>query len=155
MSGNVDILHCAVSKSAYPQTVACIWQHFKTTYSFLIVLTRRTVHAFYIFWAMGPWLGCFFNVTASVIRHSVCVSGSLLSSETAIAEIVLYQYFMNIMGLKYAAVTKCHFILGLLWLFLANDKNWFHSWRTVLLLKLNISMCIMHFSPCGCAGILM
>jgi len=59
----------------------------------------------------------------SCVSLCVCVSGSLLSSETAIAEIVLYQYCTNIMGLNYAAVAKCHFILGLLWLFVATDKN--------------------------------
>ena len=46
------------------------------------------------------------------MHRSVCVSGSLLSGEAAIAEIVLYQYFINIRGLKCAAVAKCHFYFG-------------------------------------------
>jgi hypothetical protein len=69
------------------------------------------------FICLGPWdpgLGAFFNVTAFVMHQSVCVSGSLLSGEAAITEIVVYQYFTNIRGLKCAAATKCHFILGLL-----------------------------------------
>jgi hypothetical protein len=157
MSGNVDILHCAVSKSAYTQTVASVWQHFKTTYSFLITCYHQTHRlSIWYFLSHGTLVGgAFFNVTAPIMRQSVCVSGLLLSGEIVIAEIELYQYFVNIGGLKYAAVAKCHFILGLLWLFVVTDKNLFHDWHTILLLKSNICTCDMHFSPCGCAEILM
>jgi hypothetical protein len=89
-------------------------------------LLKKCFCLFYIFGAMGPWLGCIF-LCRSIHHASVCVcaSGSLLSSEAAIAEIILHQHFTNIRGLKYASVAKCHFILGLLWLFVVTDKNWF------------------------------
>jgi len=81
---------------------------------FHYLLSPDTQFIHFIF--LEPWdpgWDAFFNVTASM-RQCVCVSGSLLSSETATAEIVLCQCFTNIMVLKYAAVAKCHFILGLL-----------------------------------------
>jgi len=78
---------------------------------YLFSLGTQFIH-FIFFEPWDPGWGAFLNVTASIMRQSVCVSGSLLSSETAIPEIVLYQYFKNIMGLKYAALIKYHFILG-------------------------------------------